>query len=213
MLKGIPLFEGLTEADLEAISNRSHTKTYRKSTIVFGQGDESDSLYILLSGRLRVFVSDDYGKEVILGYLKPGEYVGELALIDREPRSASVITMEESRLSMISHRDFSELLAANPQISSNIMATLARRARALANSVGSLALLDVYGRTARALLEQASEVDGILITERLTHQEIANMAGASREMVSRIMKELKQGGYISIHEKHIHINQKFPTKW
>jgi len=213
MLEMIPLFEGLTEADLEAISSRSHTKRYRKSTIVFSQGDESDSLYILLSGRLRVFVSDDDGREVILGYLKPGEYVGELALIDREPRSASVITMEESRLCMILHRDFSELLTANPQISSNIMVTLARRARALANSVGSLALLDVYGRTARALLQQASEVEGILITDRLTHQEIANMVGASREMVSRIMKELKQGGYISIHEKHIHINQKLPTKW
>ena len=93
------------------------------------------------------------------------------------------------------------------------MATLARRARALANSVESLALLDVYGRTARALLQQANEVDGVLMTDRLTHQDIANMVGASREMVSRIMKELKQGGYISIHEKHIHINQKLPAKW
>jgi len=213
MLEGIPLFEGLAKADLEAISNHSNTKRYRKNTIIFSQGDESDSLFILLSGRLKVFVSDDEAKEVVLGYLKPGEYVGELALIDREPRSASVITMEESRLSIISHRDFTELLEINRQISSHIMATLARRTRALASSVESLALLDVYGRTARVLLQQATEKDGVLITDRLTHQDIANMVGASREMVSRIMKELKQGGYITVQEKQIRINQNLPAKW
>ncbi len=213
VLEGIPLFKGLASEDLEAISNRSHIKQYRKNTIIFNQGDESDSLYILLSGRLKVFVSDDEGKEVILGYLEPLEYVGELALIDNEPRSASVITLESSRLSRISQSDFSELLKINPQIPLHIMATLARRTRALASSVESLALLDVYGRTARVLLQEATEKDGVLITGKLTHQDIANMVGSSREMVSRIIKELRQGGYITVREKQIRINQSLPAKW
>ncbi len=213
MFQNVSLFQDLPEADLNALSSRAVTRHYRRQTVVIGQGDESDSLYLVISGRLKVYCSDEEGKEVILAFLEPSDSFGELALLDKEPRSASVETMEPSKLAVISQGDFRAFLASHPQVAINLIQTLARRNRVLLESVSDLALLDVYGRVARALLKEAKPDNGKLVTAKLTHQEIANMVGSSREMVSKIMKELKFGGYISVDAKRITIENRLPVRW
>ena len=215
MFSKIPLFHGLEQADIDQISSHAKIKTYKKHQSIIAKGDTTDSLYLVIEGRLKVFLSDDEGKEVILAFLDKDNYFGELALLDQEPRSASVSTVKETKLAQISYQDFHKVIKENHQIALNLLATLARRNRLLAGNVGNLALLDVYGRVAKTLISQAkkNEKTGKLITGKLTHQEIANLTGSSREMVSKIIKELKFGGYITVKEKHIIINQKLPDKW
>jgi CRP/FNR family cyclic AMP-dependent transcriptional regulator len=213
MIENIPLFSGLPEEDLALIEQHGSIKTYRKNTIVINQDDETDSLYAILSGSVKVFISSEDGREVILNHQGTGEYFGEMALIDRQPRAASVETLEPSRFMVISRNDFMHCLSRNPRIALNLIEPMTHRIRALARSVSSLALLDVYGRVARVLLDQAVEDEGQLMTGKLTQQEIADMVGASRAMVSRIMKDLKTGGYISIDKKRIIINHELPAHW
>jgi len=213
MFTDIPLFDGLSPEEIKTISAHAKIRTTKKHQSILAKGDATDSLYVVLKGRLKVFIADNEGKEVILAFLDEGDYFGELALLDQEPRSASVMTTEETKLAHICRADFQKVLSTNHQIALNLLATLARRNRLLAGNVGNLALLDVYGRVAKALLSQAKTKNGMLITEKMTHQEIANLAGSSREMVSKIIKELKFGGYISIVEKRIIINTKLPARW
>jgi len=213
MIENIPLFSGLSDADLAVIEQHGSVKSYKKNTIVINQDDETDSLYVILSGRVKVFLSGEDGREVVLNHQGPGEYFGELALIDRQPRAASVMTLESSRFMIISRGDFMQCLSRNPGIALNLIEPMSRRIRMLAKNVSSLALLDVYGRVARALLDEAVEEGGQLRTGKLTQLELADMVGASRAMVSRIMKDLKTGGYISIDKKCIIINQELPSHW
>jgi CRP/FNR family cyclic AMP-dependent transcriptional regulator len=213
MLDKIPLFSGLPEEALTKIEQHGSIKSYKKNTIVINEGDETDSLYVILSGRVKVFLSGEDGREAVLNHQGPGEYFGEMALIDRQPRAASVMTLEPSRFMIISRGDFMDCLAANPEIAMNLIRPLNSRIRMLAQNVSSLALLDVYGRVARTLLQHAGKEDGKLITGKLTQQEIADMAGASRAMVSRILTDLRTGGYISIANKRITIHQKLPSHW
>ena len=213
MIENIPLFSGLPEEDLALIEQHGSIKTIRKNTIVINQDDETDSLYVILSGSVKVFISGEDGREAVLNHQGPGEYFGEMALIDRQPRVATVETLEPSRFMIISRNDFMQCLSRNPRIALNLIEPMTRRIRSLAKNVSSLALLDVYGRVARVLLDQAVEEEGQLMTGKLTQQEIADMVGASRAMVSRIMKDLKTGGYISIDRKRIIINQELPAHW
>ena len=214
MLENVPLFSGLSRDTLREIEQHGHIKVYRKNTVIINQGDETDSLYVILSGRVKVFVSADDGREVVLNHQGTGEYFGDLALIDRHPRVASVITMESSSFMIISREDFMRCLSANPEIALNLIRPLTSRIRTLAQNVSSLALLDVYGRVARTLLQMATkQPDGVLVTDKLTQQDIADRVGASRAMVSRILKDLKTGGYISIDKKRITIHQKLPPRW
>jgi CRP/FNR family cyclic AMP-dependent transcriptional regulator len=214
MLENVPLFSGLSSAVLAEVEQHGSIKTYRKNTIVMNQGDETDSLYVILSGSVKVYVSGDDGREVVLNHQGEGEYFGDLALIDKQPRVASVITTEPSKFMIISRADFMRCLSGNPEIAINLIRPLTNRIRMLAQNVSSLALLDVYGRVARTLLQEASENDqGDMVTDKLTQQEIADMVGASRAMVSRILKDLKIGGYISIDKKRITIQQKLPSHW
>lgn len=214
MLSNVPLFSELGAEDLRVISGQGVTRTYPKNTLLISEGDLSDTFYVILSGKVKVYASDENGREVILNILGSGEYFGELALIDEAPRSASVVTLEQSRLSVISKGDFQRCLSEHPEIALEMIRPLVRRIRSLTENVKNLALLDVYGRVARTLLAQAVEQDGCLvIQERLTHQDIANMVGASREMVSRIMKDLTAGGYIEIKDRRITIPGKLPAAW
>ena len=204
----------LASADLALIAEHGTVRTYPKHTVLISEGDRSDSLYVIRSGRVKVYVGDAEGKEVILSIQGPGEYFGELALIDDAPRSASVVTLEKSQLCVVSRADFQRCLAQNPNIAMEMIRALAARVRALTDNVRDLALLDVYGRVARTLLKLASERDGEqVIEQRLTHQDIANMIGASREMVSRIMKDLVDGGYIKVKNKLITIPGRLPPAW
>lgn len=214
MLGNISLFSGLDPSDIEAISRHAITKTYSKNTIILNEGEESDSVYVILSGSVKVFLSDEDGKEIILNTQSAGEYFGELALIDNSPRSASVMTLEDTRLSMISRRDFESFILKNPEVALQLIRGLTKRLRGLTDNVKSLALMDVYGRVARTLLNLAAERDGkMVIEQKLTQRDIANMVGASREMVSRILRDLVAGGYIAINKKSITIHEKLPHAW
>ena len=213
MLETVLLFAGSPEEALAEIEQHGTVKSYKKNTIIINQDDKTDSLYVILSGSVKVFISGEDGREAVLNHQGPGEYFGELALLDRQPRVASVMTVEPSRFMVISREDFMKCLSSNPEIALNLIRPMTSRIRMLAQNVSSLALLDVYGRVARTLLQQSTEQDGVLITDKLTQQEIAGMVGASRAMVSRILKDLRAGGYISIEKKRITILQKLPERW
>lgn len=214
MLNQLYTFSELAPHGIETLTQHSTTRTYPANTILISEGDYTDSLYVMLEGEVKVFASDEQGKEVILNILGPGEYFGELALLDDEPRSASVKTMEPTKVMVITKRDFKNSLATDSEMVYNLIKALIRQVRALTGNVKSLALLDVYGRVARTLLDLAKDVDGQrVIEQKLTQQDIADMVGASREMVSRILKDLVSGGYITIKNKKFTINEKLPPGW
>jgi CRP/FNR family transcriptional regulator, cyclic AMP receptor protein len=199
VLKTVPLFTSFPEDQLRMLTTMVARKSAPRSTTIMAGGDATDSLYIVLSGRLKVMMSDSEGKEVILTILGPGEFFGEMGLIDDEPRSATVITIEPCELLSITKRDFKKCLAENFEMAMAVMRSLVKRLREADRKIGSLALLDVYGRVARLLLDMAENVDGEkVVTKRLPKQDIAKMIGASREMVSRVMKDLQTGGYIEM---------------
>lgn len=203
----------LSSAELAQIGTRGITRRHAKNTIVVSEGDSTDGLFIVLEGRVKIFVSDSQGHEVVLGTLGPGEYFGELAL-DAGPRSASVITLEPCQLLVVPKDAFRDFVESNPPFAFSLIGKLISRVRSLTDDVKSLALMDVYGRVARLLLELAEERDGVLmIAERLTQQEIANRIGASREMVSRILKDLSTGGYITQSREGIVLHRKPPLHW
>jgi len=199
VLKAVPLFASFPDDQLRLLTPVITRRSLPRSTTVMASGDPTDSLYIVLSGRLKVMMSDAEGKEVILSILGPGEFFGEMGLIDDEPRSATVVTIEPCELLSIAKRDFKKSLAENFDMNMAVMRGLVRRLREADRKIGSLALLDVYGRVARLLLDMAENVDGEkVVTKRLPKQDIAKMIGASREMVSRVMKDLQTGGYIEM---------------
>jgi CRP/FNR family cyclic AMP-dependent transcriptional regulator len=199
VMKTVPLFAMLPEEQLRMLTTVVTRKSAPRSTTIMAGGDPTDSLYIVLSGRLKVMMSDAEGKEVILSILGPGEFFGEMGLIDDEPRSATVVTIEPCELLSIAKRDFKKCLAENFEMTQAVMRGLVKRLREADRKIGSLALLDVYGRVARLLMDMAETVDGEkVVTKRLPKQDIAKMIGASREMVSRVMKDLQTGGYIEM---------------
>jgi CRP/FNR family cyclic AMP-dependent transcriptional regulator len=214
MLSNISLFAELAPDDLRLINEHGVIRNYPKNSILINEGDSSDSLYVILEGRVKVYVADESGKELLLNIQGPGEYFGELALLDAEPRSASIMTLEPVRLCVVSKSDFQRCIEDNPRIAMELLRSLAGRVRTLTENAKNLALLDVYGRVARTLLSLATDNDGQLeIEERLTHQDLANRVGASREMVSRIMKDLSTGGYIQVKDRKITIRGKLPPAW
>ena len=214
MLNQVYMFSELEPSDTSLLTERTHTRKYPANSILINEGDETDSLYVVLEGEVKVYASDESGKEVILNILGPGEYFGELSLVDDQPRSASVMTLKPTTAMIISKQNFKQCLSENEQLAFNLIRNLTKQVRSLTDNVKSLALMDVYGRVARTLLELAHDVDGKQIVEqKLTHQDIANMVGASREMVSRILKDLSRGGYITTTKKSITINEKLPAGW
>lgn len=213
-LENIPLFSGVKESELKIISSHAITRNYPKNTIVISEGDITNTLYVIHSGKVKVFLNDEHGKEVILARLEPNEYFGELSLLDGEARSASIMTLEPTTVAVISKADFDAYLISNPTVALTLLENLTKKVRHLTENVRGLALLDVYGRVARVLLDMAKETDGkLIIGEKLSQQEIAKMVGASREMVSRILKDLSTGGYIEVKRGQIVIHQKLPPAW
>lgn len=197
LLRNVPLFSGLDEKRLGVLVPMMMRTSFSRNETIIGAGDPTDSLYIVISGRLKVLMSDEQGREVILAILGAGEFFGEMGLLDDSPRSASVLTLEPCELLSISKSDFKRCLAENSDLSLMVMRGLVRRLREADQKIGSLALMDVYGRVARLLLEMAEDVGGEkMVVKKLSKQDIAKMIGASREMVSRVMKDLELGGYI-----------------
>ena len=209
MLRSVPLFASFPEEPLRLLATVVARRSATRGSIIMAAGDPTDSLYIVISGRLKVMMSDADGKEVILSILGPGEFFGEMGLIDDSPRSASVVAIEPCELLCITRRDFKKCLAENFDMAMAVMRGLVRRLREADRKIGSLALLDVYGRVARLLLDMSETVDGQkMVTKRLPKQDIAKMIGASREMVSRVMKDLQLGGYIEVQGAKILLREK-----
>jgi CRP/FNR family cyclic AMP-dependent transcriptional regulator len=198
-LKSVPLFASLPEEQLRTLVPVVARRSAPRGSTIMAAGDQIDSLYIVISGRLKAMMSDSEGKEVILSLIGPGEFFGEMGLIDDSPRSASVVAIEPCELLAITRRDFKKCMVENFDMAQAVMRGLVRRLREADRKIGSLALLDVYGRVARLLLDMSEVVDGQkMVTKRLPKQDIAKMIGASREMVSRVMKDLQMGGYIEM---------------
>ena len=202
MLRSVPLFAVLDEVQLNALAGVISRRSLLKNRVVLQAGDQTDSLYIVISGRTKVQMADDEGKEVILAVLGPGDFFGEMGLIDDEPRAASVLTTEPCEFVVITKDDFNALLKNNFEIAMVIMRGLVKRLREADRKIESLALLDVYGRVARVLLEFSETTPGgeKIVKGKLPRQDIAKMIGASREMVSRVMKGLEVGGYIEVRD-------------
>ncbi|MGD9942697.1 MAG: Crp/Fnr family transcriptional regulator [Burkholderiaceae bacterium] len=196
-LRRVPLLSSLNEQQLETLAAGSSRRNYPKGRTIVSEGEPSQSLYILLSGRAKVQRSDSEGKEVILAVLGSGDFFGEMSLIDDSPRSASVITLESCDFMAINKDSFKSMLLQSNEMCMAVMKGLVKRLREADQKIETLALLDVYGRVARVLLDFSEHVNGErVVKNKLPRQEIAKMIGASREMVSRVMKGLELDGYI-----------------
>jgi CRP/FNR family cyclic AMP-dependent transcriptional regulator len=207
------LIAALSEA-LRALARRGEIRRYRKNTLLIEEGDHGDTLYLILAGRLRSYASGDKGREITYGVYGPGEYLGEMSL-DGGPRSANVITLEASTCAVITRTTLLQHIAEHPEFAFELIAKVIRRARAATLSAKQLALNDVYGRLV-LLLDglAAAQPDGTrLIEERLTHQELAHRLGCSREMVSRLMKDLELGGYLQTQPRQWQLLRPLPARW
>lgn len=213
-LKKIPFLANLPDEDINALASHSKTGSFPKQAFIITEGDDTASLYILLTGKVRVFSSDEHGKEVTLNIQEPGSYFGELALLDNEPRSVSVITLEPSTCGIISKSELTHWLAKHPDAAFGLIQDLSARVRSLTEKVKGLAFSNVYERTIKVLQELATEKDGeTIIVKKPTQQELANIVGSSREMINKIMKELTTGGYIVIENKTMKIAKHLPSSW
>jgi CRP/FNR family cyclic AMP-dependent transcriptional regulator len=199
LLRNVPLFAVLTENQLEVLTSVVSRRSFPRGTTIIAAGDMTDSLYVVISGRLKVMMTDDDGGEVILAILGSNEFFGEMGLLDDHPRSASVVAIEPCELLSLAKRDFKKCMAENFEMTMTVMRGVVKRLREADKKIGSLALMDVYGRVARLLLEMSETIDGQkVVTKKLAKQDIAKMIGASREMVSRVMKDLQTGGFIEV---------------
>jgi CRP/FNR family transcriptional regulator, cyclic AMP receptor protein len=204
LLRNVPMFSLLPVDQLLLLTSLALRKPYPKNSTVIAAGDPADALYIVISGRLKVTMSDKEGREVILAILGQGEVFGEMGLIDQAPRSATVVTIESCELLTITRTDFTKCLQKNFDLTMNVTRGLVKRLREADKKIGSLALMDVCGRVARLLMETAETVDGQkVVTRKLPKQQIAKMIGASREMVTRVMKEMETSGHIEVRAHRI----------
>ena len=203
---------GLSPEVMAAMTKHGVVREFRPRTVILSEGEHSNSLYILLEGTAKAYVSDADGREAVLSTMGPGEYFGEIAY-DEGPRSASVMTLEACKVLVVPHEDFDELVKGSPEFSLHFIRRLIGRIRALTENVRSLALMDAYGRVARLLLDSAEDQDGLKVVPRLTQSDIASRVGCSREMVSRIFKDLVTGGYMTVERDRIVINRKPPARW
>ena len=202
----------LDEEQRRQISKHAVQRRFPAKALIVQEGDRPEMLYIILEGRVKAFMSDPNGREVVLSTMGPGEFFGEVAL-DDGPRSASVMSIEPCVLSVVPLSDLDLFIRANPAFASHFIHHLIGRIRTLTKSVGSLALMDAYGRVARLLLESAVTRDGVrFVPERLTQADIASRVGCTREMVSRVLKDLAHRRYISVEADRIVIHREPPDR-
>lgn len=211
---GSPALQQIRDPMVRELALRGVLRNYAAGAHIIKEGDKGDSLFVILSGKVKVYVSDRDGRDMVLDFHGPGDYIGEMAL-DGKPRSASVAAVEPTVCSIVMRDALRAAIAANPDVAMTLIATLIERARIATDNVKNLALMDVYGRVARLLLAIAQEQpDGrLVVPERLTQQDIAERVGSSRDMVSRIFKDLTAGGYITVVDRQITIHRKPPARW
>jgi CRP/FNR family cyclic AMP-dependent transcriptional regulator len=204
VLRSVPLFAGLSEEQLSALASGVTVRKCPRGTFIVRAGETTDGLYVILSGRAKVLIPDAEGREVILAKIGPREFFGYMGLVDDHPRSASVRTLETCELMCVSKAHFMRCLSGNSELAMRIIRELVRRLRDADRQIESLALMDVYGRVARVLLDLAENVDGMRVIHKSPpKQEIAHMIGASREMVSRVIKGLQKSGHVRIDKRRI----------
>jgi CRP/FNR family transcriptional regulator, cyclic AMP receptor protein len=209
LLKSVPLFSAFTDAQLSQVLACVQHRSYPRNSFILRAGEETDSVYIILSGRVKVLIPDEEGHEVILSIMGPHEFFGEMGLLDDQSRSASVETLEACEMLRLSKAGFIGILKDNFELAMLIIRNLVRRLREADRKIESLALIDVYGRVARLLIDMAQVVDGKWIVEHAPpKQEIARMIGASREMVSRVVKDLHRKGLIRAEKRRIYVLDK-----
>ncbi|HVR50676.1 MAG TPA: cyclic nucleotide-binding domain-containing protein [Pseudorhodoferax sp.] len=199
---------------LRRLAAQGDVRRYRKGTILIHESDRGDTLFIVMEGRVKVFSTDASGREITLGVIVAGDYFGEMAL-DGGARSASVITLESAVCALVTRATLLAFIGQEPGFALDLLGKVIRRARSATNAVRNLAFTDVYGRITQLLVEMAEpQPDGTaLVRERMTQQDIASRVGCSREMVSRIMKDLEAGGYVGTQNRHIVLLAKLPARW
>ncbi len=207
------LIAALQSPSLRELAARGRVQSFRKDVVIIQEGDYGDTLYVILAGRVKVFATGDNDREVVIDTHGPGEYIGEMSL-DGGPRSASVITLEPAVCSVATRVTLRDHISKHPDFAFDLLAKVIRRARRATMNVKNLALLDVYGRVARLLTDLTVERDGQrIVPERLTHQDIADRVGSSREMISRLFKDLTTGGYIEVQDRVITLKKPLPPAW
>jgi CRP/FNR family transcriptional regulator, cyclic AMP receptor protein len=214
LLRTVPIFSELTDGDIASLGRLTSRRRFPKDTVVFFENEEGDSFFMILEGRIKVTILGDDGREVILSMLGAGDFFGEMALLDNEPRSATAIAVEETELLSLHRTDFQTVLTDNRSINVALIKVLTARLRRANHQISTLALLDVYGRVARVIVDMAREEgrrlrDGRIAFRRATHQEIANRIGTTRETVTRMLKDLERQGLIHIEGKEIVVEPDF----
>ena len=214
LLRNVPIFSELSDADVATLARVATRRRYPKDTVVFFENEEGDFFFMILEGRIKVTILGDDGREIILSVLSAGDFFGEMALLDNEPRSATAIAIEESELLSLHRTDFQNVISDNKAIMSALIKILTARLRRANHQISTLALLDVYGRVARVMLDMAKEEgkrlkDGRIAFRRATHQEIANRIGTTRETVTRMLKDLERHGLIRVEGKEIVLQPDF----
>jgi CRP/FNR family cyclic AMP-dependent transcriptional regulator len=213
LLRTVPIFSELSDPDVASLAQLMTRRKYPKDGVVFFENEEGDSFFMIVEGRIKVTILGDDGREVILSMLGPGDFFGEMALLDNEPRSATAIAAEDSELLCLSRSDF-QGVATKRSITSALIKILTARLRRANHQISTLALLDVYGRVARVILDMAREEgkrlkDGRIAFRRATHQEIANRIGTTRETVTRMLKDLERQGLIQIDAREMIVGPDF----
>jgi CRP/FNR family transcriptional regulator, cyclic AMP receptor protein len=199
LLRNVPLFSMLPEDQLTVLTKVVRRNSFSRGATIIAAGDVTDSLYVVISGRFKVIIGDRTGREIILAVLGPGEYFGEMVPIDDNPRSASVVAMESGDLLVLAKQEFRKCLQDNFEMAMTMLRCAIQRLREADRKIGRLALMDVYGRVAGHLLEMSETIDGQrVIARKIVKQQMADMIGASREMVGRAMKDLQAGGFIEV---------------
>ena len=213
MTAAADLIAPLQDETLRNIAATGVVRMFPRSTVLINEGDVGDALYVILAGRVKVYSSNEAGREFVIDFHGAGEYVGEMTL-DGEPRSASVMTVEPTTCAVVNRAQFRDFLLAHPDFAMHLIDRLIHRLRVTTGNLKSLALSDVYGRLVRLLNALAHEVDGkFVVPEKLTQQDIADRVGASRDMIGKLMKDLVAGGYLQVEERTIAILKKLPTGW
>lgn len=196
------------------LAARGILRSYRKNTIILNEGEPGDSLFVLLQGQVKVYATDENGREITYGMISQGDYFGEMSL-DGGPRSASVMTVEPTLCSLLSRQAVQQHLTDEPAFAMELVSQVIRRARSATETARQMALLDVYGRVIHTLESQhgpGASATPVQLTQ-ITHQQIASRVGASREMVSRLLKDLEKGGYVELGIKRITLKKKLPARW
>ena len=214
LIRQVDIFTDLGPQALQLLVSRSRVLNFRKNSILMCEGETGESMYIIESGSVKIFITDEQGGELTLFVEGPGSYIGEISLLDDEPRTASAITLDNTRVLVISKAVFFECIALDPEIAFRIIRVLTQRLRKATDDIRNFALKNVYQRLALKLIELSVEQDGIRCLQRkYSQQELANMIGASREMVGKILSELDKGGYTGTKDAHLCLLKTLPHSW